>query len=331
MKRLDAFVQEGREIFPPDVHFQTRTLRYYRQDWVIVDGLEEHWQDSRIDASRTGDKTVVQTKNIARFRLMLFPLGQVSGDPSKFQFEIDGQSLLPRADGEGILLTRFAAFAKRDGRWEWNPQSKSLSITGELRKHFGCQGPIDDAFVEPFLVVTPTGRSRNAAFQAWVEFELAHLRDRWRALMRGELPERRDVDFTADDEKKEINLVLFGDPDSNSVMTRLLDKTPVRFAGGKWSFGEQAFDGNRYVPATIFPRKLEHSSFPNYTFQYIVLNSGLTFREGHDHTNSIQNPKLPDWAIIDIAQPPDALAPGRIHDAGFFDEAWKLKGQPKAP
>ena len=80
-------------------------------------------------------------------------------------------------------------------------------------------------------------------------------------------------------------------------------------------------DGNRYVPAMVFPSGSH----------YIVLNSGLTFREGHDRTNSQQNPKLPDWAIIDITQPPDAFSPGRIHDAGFFDEEWKLKAQPKGP
>jgi hypothetical protein len=73
----------------------------------------------------------------------------------------------------------------------------------------------------------------------------------------------------------------------------------------------------------VFPRK----TYP----AYIVLNSGLTFREAHDRTNSQQNPKLPDWAIIDISQPPDANAPGRIHDADFFDENWQFKRQPKAP
>jgi hypothetical protein len=66
----------------------------------------------------------------------------------------------------------------------------------------------------------------------------------------------------------------------------------------------------------IFPNPLN----PN---RYVVLNSGLTFREGHDKTNSQQNPKLPDWAVIGLDRDPDALAPGRIAAAGFFDEAWK--------
>jgi hypothetical protein len=314
LKRLDAIVAKGRDGFPEEVHLQTRTLRYARQAWLVVDGLDEHWQDSRVDAVYSEGKIALQTKNIARFHLV-----GVAGS-----YVIDGQTLPPRpADAE------IPAFIKRDGRWHWEIQSELVSTTGELRKRPYCQGPIDDAFVEPFMVVTPSGKSKNAQFQAWVDFELAHLRDRWRALMRGELPEKRDVDFGTEDDKREINLVLFGDPDSNSVIARLLEKTPVAFAGGQWKFGEQSFDGDRYVPALIYPRRLQHDSY--YTFPYVVLNSGLTFREGHDRTNSQQNPKLPDWAIIDITQPPDAFTPGRIHDAGFFDEHWQLKSQPKAP
>jgi hypothetical protein len=97
------------------------------------------------------------------------------------------------------------------------------------------------------------------------------------------------------------------------------------------------YDGNRFVPAFIFPN-LHQKPVPRQRLSpaddaqgYIVLNSGLTFREGHDRTNSLQNPKLPDWAIVDITQPPDAFSPGRIHDAGFFDEKWQLKSQPKGP
>jgi hypothetical protein len=58
--------------------------------------------------------------------------------------------------------------------------------------------------------------------------------------------------------------------------------------------------------------------------KYVVLNSGPTFREGHDRTNSLQNPKLGDWALIDLAEPPSATAPGRIVAAGVFDEKWQL-------
>jgi hypothetical protein len=133
---------------------------------------------------------------------------------------------------------------------------------------------------------------------------------------------------------------LWGDPDSNSVMGQMLDKSVIDFSAGQWNFGGQEFSGDRYVPTVIYPRSVKGRfpgaaasfGFPQRVHHsYVVLNSGLTFREAHDRTNSQQNPKLPDWAIIDMMQPPDDVAPGRIHDADFFDENWQLKRQPLAP
>ena len=34
---------------------------------------------------------------------------------------------------------------------------------------------------------------------------------------------------------------------------------------------------------------------------------------------------LPDWAIIDLTTPPNPVWPGKVVDANFFDEQWKLK------
>ncbi|MDA0814434.1 MAG: hypothetical protein O3C21_18835, partial [Verrucomicrobia bacterium] len=56
-----------------------------------------------------------------------------------------------------------------------------------------------------------------------------------------------------------------------------------------------------------------------------VINSGVTFREYDYLNNARQVPKLPDWAIVDLSTPPGTRVPGRIEDAGFFDEQWKWK------
>jgi pimeloyl-ACP methyl ester carboxylesterase len=323
LKRLEVIVAKGNEEFPSEVHLQTRTLQYPAQHGLIADRLTEHWLDSRIDALRSENKIELTTKNIAQFTMYM------PGDTKITEFVIDGQSLQPI---QGSLRQSFppgrepqwmARFEMQQGRWGWMSRA---ATDDRMIKRPAVQGPIDNVFQRSFLVVVPTGKSRNPRFQAWVDFELAHFRDRWRALMRGELKMKNDVDVTEAELGSGPNLVLWGDPDSNSVMARVLEKSPVRFSGGKWTFGAAELDGDRFVPALIFPRQAGR-----LFSRYVVLNSGLTFREGHDRTNSLQNPKLPDWAIIDITQPPDALAPGRIHDADFFDENWRLKRQPKAP
>jgi hypothetical protein len=89
----------------------------------------------------------------------------------------------------------------------------------------------------------------------------------------------------------------------------------------KWSATEavmagKTYDATKHVPLLIYPNPLNPR-------RYIVLNSGLTFREGHDRTNSLQNPKLPDWAVVNLDELPSATTPGEIAAADFFDENWR--------
>jgi hypothetical protein len=312
LKRLDVIVQKGQEWRPKEIHLQTRTLRYPDMFWLGVLGLEQHWIEARVDAQVVGPKRIkVSTKNITALQVQEAETGGT--------VVIDGQEVSIGPSGGSIGLI------KNGDMWLFQPDY-------DHRKHLvkspGKQGPIDDAFMDNFVVITPSGKSKNAAFQAWADFELAHFRDRWRALMRAELPEVRDAE-AGDilDRDTIVNLILWGDADSNSVIASFMKTAPATFKDRKWSLGGREYDGNRFVPALIYPRRMRNGRYGGY----VVLNSGLTFREAHDRTNSQQNPKLPDWAIIDITQPPDANAPGRIHDADFFDENWQLKRQPKGP
>jgi hypothetical protein len=59
--------------------------------------------------------------------------------------------------------------------------------------------------------------------------------------------------------------------------------------------------------------------------RYVVVNSSFTYREYDYLNNARQVAKLPDWAIVDLSQPPSTRAPGKIADAGFFDEKWQWK------
>ena len=82
--------------------------------------------------------------------------------------------------------------------------------------------------------------------------------------------------------------------------------------------GSHSVSASTHVPVMIYPNPLAPKSC-------IILNSGLTFREAHDRTNSLQNPKLPDWAILDITQAPDAESAGKVVAADFFDAHWQVK------
>ena len=306
LKELMAIMRQaaskGRPQQPKKVFLQTRTLRYSQMHWVQALRLEKHWEDSRIDAELASPLLKATTKNVARVRFQL-PSKQIDA------VQIDGQTLDVEKGLAEIVLQ------KQNGRWRLFERSQEEA----LAKRPGLQGPIDDVFLAPFLVVRPTGKSPNAAFQTWSENELAHFQQRWRALFRGDLRIKDDVRVTEEDRRK-YHLILWGDRYSNRETARVIDRLPLKWDRQTLSLRGRDYPAARHAAALIYPN-------PEQPDKYVVLNSGPTFREGHDRTNSLQNPKLPDWAVIDLSLPPSNLAPGKIADAGFFDEAWRVQAQ----
>lgn len=300
---IKAAREEGQPEYPQTVNLQTPTLRYGSQFWVTVLRLERHWEDSRLGAQwRAEDDLYAVTSNINRVKFDL-------KKPMTVQVEIDGQKLKVPAEGEpgkSIVLTKTA-----DG-WKHETEAPDAS---KLRKKPGLQGPIDDAFLEPFLVVLPSGKSSHAAVQRWVEFESKHMQDRWKALFRGKVRAKLDKDVTDADIQK-YHLVCWGTPESNSVLKKALGDLPVKWDAKSVELAGQKLDAAHHIPVLTYPNPLNQQ-------KYLVVNSGVTFREDHDRTNSLQNPKLPDWALIDVRQNPDGSSPGKVVAADFFDEAWQ--------
>ena len=313
LRRLAEERDRPRDL-PTEVTLQTRTLRYNKVHWVEALALDKHWSDARIDARRTrlldGTWRVdIATKNIAAFRCQPGNGPAASARDLGEQFVIDGQRTdLPPSGG----LWRHA-----DGRWV--AVAGLEQAPGSLAKRHGLQGPIDDAFIEPFLFVRPTGKSTNAAVGGWVEVELSHQIQRWKELFRGDVRVKDDKDVTREDQER-YHLILWGDPSSNQVLAQVAAKLPIHWTTDTIQTGRSTASSHAAqscVAAMIYPNSLNPD-------RYILLNSGPTFREDHDRTNSQQIPKLPDWAVIDVTAPPTGRAAGKVLDAGFFNESWQL-------
>ena len=128
--------------------------------------------------------------------------------------------------------------------------------------------------------------------------------------MRGEARVKQDVDVTETDIEA-FNLILWGDPTSNSLLDRVVGELPLEWSADRIVVAGQDFAAKSHLPIMIHPNPLNPRN-------YVVLNSGHTFREGHDRTNSLQNPKLPDWAVIDLTHDPNDIAPGKVVAAGLL-------------
>ena len=107
---------------------------------------------------------------------------------------------------------------------EWYMEDRASAREKGLRKKHGLQGPIDDAFLEPFLVVRPTGAPWNAAANDQALRMLQRFDRQYSLAYRGHIRVKDDKDVTAADFAK-YHVVLFGDPGSNRWIARLNSQT----------------------------------------------------------------------------------------------------------
>jgi hypothetical protein len=276
--------------------------------WLRVDGLEKHWEKATVEVS-IGTEVVAETSNVTALSL-LFEAGDCPMDNvEKPKVTIDDEEL----QGPPVLSDRSweAHFVRMDGHWK-----TVKTAPAGLRKRHGLQGPIDDAFMDSFLMVRPTGKPMNDKVGDWAKAEMAHAIGHWRQQFRGEARVKNDDDVT-DTDMAAHNLVLWGDPASNKVLRRIADKLPLRWSSDGVRVGDETFTAEHHVPVLIYPNPLS----PN---KYVVVNSGFTFREYDYLNNARQVPKLPDYAVIDVRTPPSSRLPGAVVAAGLFDEEWKL-------
>lgn len=280
---------------PDRVRFVTYSLIYPKMEWVRVEGLRQQWERSEVSATRKGDQIIASTKNVTALRF--------SPSAAVKSVTLDGQTL-PASEG--------LAYHQAGGQWTAGPATQE----GLVKRPTLC-GPVDHAFMSSFLFVRPTGKPLHEKTGSWAKAELEHATGFWRKVFRGEAPVKDDTAIT-DADLAASNLVLWGDPSSNAVLARILTQLPLTWDTSKLIFAGKEYPAEQTMPILIFPNPLNPE-------KYIVLNSGPTFREDALLNNSQQIPKLPDWSLIDITTAPDGKWPGKVLNAGFFDESWKVR------
>ena len=312
-RRIEADVTRGREPVPSRVRFVTYTLRYHQMDWLVVDELVHHWDRAEIEGQiRDRNSIALKTRNLAAFTIQFPEDSRPLQAGAATRLEIDGQPLTgpPMTDGWT------AHFRKTGGRWSVVPAQPA---DDGLRKRHGLTGPIDDAFMDAFLFVRPTGPARHERVGTWAANELDRAILEWRRVFRGDARVKEDRAVTAEDIAN-YHLVLWGDPGANMVLARLVDQLPLRWTKESLVLGSRRLSAADHAPILIYPNPLNPK-------KYVVLNSCFTFRQGSTTSNSLQTPKLPDWALVDLRTAPGLRWPGQIVDAGFFDEQWQLSAR----
>jgi len=308
--RIDQIAARGRNAIPKRVRFTTYTLRYNECLWVTVDALDQHWERARVDAELVADGVQVKTQNVHALTLAMAPGACPLDSTRKPKVILDGQ----KVEAAPVVSDRsWTAHFRKSDRWT----TVSSTLEEGLHKTHGLQGPIDDAFMDSFLMVKPTGEPLNKEAGAWVDAEMKHAITHWRQQFRGEARVKKD-DALTDSDIAAHNLILWGDPSSNRILAKIADKVPIRWDSENVRVGDKSYASAHHVPLLIYPNPLNPK-------KYVVLNSGFTYREYDYLNNARQVSKLPDWAVVDIKVPVSSRLPGGIVAAGFFSEKWELK------
>jgi hypothetical protein len=297
-QRLDAFLKEHGDkgqSSPDHLRFLTYTTRYNRDYWVSLDGLEKHYERAEVDAKRSGGGASyeIKTKNLTRLVLRETEHAR--------EMRIDGQNMKVKAGPEITL-------AKTGVNWK---VVKNGADTG-LHKTHALQGPIDDAFLDPFLLVRPTGTPWSEEVNQQALRTMARFDKLWGRFFRGHPFVKDDKDVTEADFAK-YHVVLFGDPGSNKWIARMKDKLPIKWTKQNVTLGAQTFSAKENYPALIYPNPLNPS-------KYVVLNTGLTI-EDRGYNGDYGTPLWGDYAVVKV-KPGEAVP--ELITAGLFDEHWQL-------
>ncbi len=326
----DKFINEavaGGRQSPTRVRFVTYTTRFNLCFGFTIAALEKQYQRAEVDAEQVAPRKGfrVKTSNVSRLTISVLLEG--------LDLAIDGQSFHFHAARTASIRDHTTAtpkpqpfrfskdkpsqitFERRDGKWSLLANSDN---TFAMRKRHGLQGPIDDAFMEPFLCVRPTGAPNHALANDGAKARLELFAKEFPKWMRGDVQVKDDTAITKDDIANQ-NLILFGDPSSNKLIAQIADKLPIKWTKDTITLGGKTFSAADHVLVMIYPNPLNPS-------RYVVLNSGHTFGEKEFRgTNALLFPRLGDYAVLKLTKSAAGDVSEEVALAGLFDEQWELK------
>jgi hypothetical protein len=304
------YADKGRDPNPERIRFVTYTPRYGGCGWLWVRALERTYEKATVDARRDGASITITATNV---RWLVLDPEPVNDAQAKLRVTVNGQALEPKpAQSDDFTLVQ------TEGKWAWVNDPDGLRNPPTWKG--GLHGPIDDAFMDQFVVVKPTGPGWNPVTDRHVTAAVEQFAGVWDRYFRGALP----VIAAADYEPALMkafgnlgNLVLFGDPASNPLIARLLPGLPITWTKDKLVVNGVEYDPKTHLPVLIYPDPRR--------YRYVVINSGHTFKEADlKGTNALLYPRLGDWAVIKPTPTDKDPAAHEVVAAGLFDDNWQF-------
>jgi dienelactone hydrolase len=301
----------GRPRFPgrKQIRFVTRTLKYNQCEWLTIEEMIKPYEETLAEGGLDDDGVLrLTTKNIAALKIARDIADNV---------ELDGTRLELRSAADGLLPDVY--FERSGDSWSLLGYDDSVAFARNpgLHKRRDLQGPIDDAFMESFVCVRGTGDAWSTETQTRADSALKLFETEFDKWLRGQVPVITDDKLT-DEHIANSNLILFGDPGSNAVMAKVIEKLPVRWTKNGFEVNGQSYDSKSHQLSMIYPNPLNPR-------RYVVINSGHTMHEKDFRaSNSWLFPKLGDIAVQKFENGGSDPIKATTVLAEMFDSNWML-------
>ncbi|HEY3876596.1 MAG TPA: hypothetical protein VGM92_14060 [Candidatus Kapabacteria bacterium] len=303
------------------IRFVTYTPRYNNGYEFSVEALQVQYQRAVVDWSRDNNSVEVKTRNVRRLGIVYVPVR------GPFDVVMDGQEFkglsLPDRRKDDYEL----GFEKKEKKWVKVQIPRSgIPVETPIKSRLIC-GPIDDAFMmRKFSVVKPADPDPNSKVDSYAIAAVDEFARNWDRYFRGSLQYNNLEPKTSPVVLGEFhpNWVLFGTPQSNPYIAKVLPKLPITWTADKLRVNGVDYDPKTHVPVLIYPNPLTKNT------SYVVINSGHTFREADlKGTNALLYPRLGDWAVIKPTPTAADPAAYEVVAAGLFDENWQFPKKEK--
>lgn len=306
-----AATEKGRPQFPAprSIRFTTCTPKYNSCVWLSVAEQLLPYEPTVIDAAVNAEtgQLHVTTRNVGVLALARDVADTVS---------IDGSEPLPLLSAAGGLLPDVYFQNTQDG-WrgmDYRESHQYLTEPGLSKRHH-LQGPIDDAFMRSFICVRGTGKPWSQEQADWAQWTLERFAAEYDKYLRAELPIINDTQVT-EELLETHHLILFGDPGSNALIARVVDRLPIGWTKTEIQVRGESQSASEYGVPLIYPNPLN-------PHRYIVINSGHTFHAAEFKGSNAQlYPRLGDVAVVKFDRQPDGGYREAVISSEIFDVRW---------
>ncbi|NLT50754.1 MAG: hypothetical protein GXX85_07570 [Ignavibacteria bacterium] len=289
---FDFFKGKKKNNNPKVIDFSTTQLKYNQSYWITIDRVISFSKVAKIHAEHLKENVIkVTTENIAQFSIDLSDI------------KLDRTKPLTIIANEKKVNYKIAS--EKKVTIDVFPAPKN----SQLIKNCKIEGPISHAFSNGFLLVDCENESKidkgkksapcDSVYEAW---KREYFVDGCRYKKYSQVNEE-DIN--------KYNLILFGNPENNALIKKVIDKVPVQFYRDSIVLCNKVYRGKNLGIVMIYPNPLN----PN---KYIVLVSS-------NNWNSFSIPHLnlskEGWYDFVIFEKTSKYFT-EIKDVGYFNNNW---------